>query len=115
MTVPADVLPAEFTVVTGLSQEDILEELTKHSNRILFGVDSPADGDSVSSPIRAVVIAVAVAGLDEDGSVRPMATGLCNLDGSKLALACHGKLADKLEQIARSLRTSEGMMEQTHQ
>ncbi len=103
-TVNPALIPPEAELREGITQESLIEVLGGATNRVLFGTETPTVGTQSATPFLVVVVAAAGVGMHHDGSASVFALGTSNMTNSPLSVACLGKLADKLEQIARSLR-----------
>ena len=105
--------PRDFELRPDVTQEDLLVELQKLSNRIIFGREETGDPNEpgIITAFRSVVIVGAATGMRMDGSLAPCVMGVFNGDKSPHATAALPKLADKLRQIARDLDRMSGRQE----
>lgn len=98
-------LPADLELRTDITQQDMLDVLSKHANLLLFGREEEGDANEPGelTAFRAVVLVGGMVGLSADGQVVPVAIGLLNGDESSHSKTVWPKLADKLREIARDI------------
>lgn len=98
-------IPLDLELRPDVTVADLLDELTKHANLLIFGREERGAPDERGglTAFRAVVIVGAAVGLDMAGEIRPAAFGLLNADGSAHGMACRPKLVKKLRQIANDI------------
>ena len=98
-------VPPDLELRPDVTVENLLDELTKHANLLIFGREERGDTNERGglTAFRAVVIVGAAVGMDVTGEIRPAAFGLLNADGSAHGMACRPKIIRKLRQIADDL------------
>lgn len=98
-------VPPGMDLRPDVTVNDLLEELTKHANLLIFGREERGDTNEpgTSTAFRAVVIVGAAVGMAVDGAIRPAVFGLLNADGSRHGMACRPKIIRKLREIADDL------------
>jgi hypothetical protein len=94
--------PEDLDLRPDITVQDLLDELTKHANLLIFGRDERGGDDQpgTRTAFRAVVIVGAAVGMRTDGTLAPASFGVLNADGSKSGELCRPELISKLRQIA---------------
>jgi hypothetical protein len=106
-------LPDDMELRPDVTLDDLLGELQKLSNRVIFGREEIGDADKpgIVTAFRSVVIVGGAVGMRPDGSLAPCVMGVFNGDKGPAARATLLKLADKLREIARDLDRMSGRQE----
>jgi hypothetical protein len=88
-----------------ITQDELLRELTRHSNQLLFGRDERGGENDPGelTAFRAVIIVAGILGMHVEGDVRPLALGILNGDDRPHARRCWPKMARRLRAIADDL------------
>lgn len=99
-------VPPDLDASRQLSQDDCLAMLSRLTNQLLFGRDTPLEeGELVTlaTPFQCVVVVGGMVGMDIEGHIQPLAIGVLSAAPTPHARSTYGKLARKLRQVAADL------------